>query len=109
MKLHTPSLKFIGRKEMLLRSLYSLCLALNRPSIHLINISNQQWTLVVIYSISIDTPSGSSHLSGYCSPLLFPKRNGVRHRFLNKIHSFDSMINSSEKHWRTCKRGALPN
>lgn len=40
--------------------------------------------------------------------LLFPQSYGVRHRFLNKINSFDCMMDSLEKHWRACKRGALP-
>lgn len=47
-------------------------------------------------------------LSGYCSLVLFPKSYRVRHRFLNKIKAFDYMMDSSEKHWRMCKRGALP-
>ena len=38
-----------------------------------------------------------------------PKKDRVRHQLLNKIKSFDSMMDSFEKHWRTCKRGALPN
>lgn len=47
-------------------------------------------------------------LSGYCSLVLFPKSHRVRHRIFNKINSFDYMMDSSEKHWRVCKRGALP-
>lgn len=40
--------------------------------------------------------------------LFFPQGYGVRHRFLNKINFFDSMMDSPEKHRRACKRGALP-
>lgn len=44
----------------------------------------------------------------FCS--LFPKSHRVRHRFINKIkYFFDYMMDSFEKHWRACKRGALPN
>lgn len=53
---------------------------------------------------------GPNPLSGYCSLVLFPKSHRVRHRFINKIkYFFDYMMDSSEKHWRACKRGALPN
>ena len=41
--------------------------------------------------------------------LLFPQSYGVRHRFFNKINSFNCMMDSSEKDWCACKRGALPN
>lgn len=50
-----------------------------------------------------------NHLSGYCSLVLFPNNHRVRHQFINKIKSFDYTMDSSEKHWRACKRGALPN
>lgn len=40
--------------------------------------------------------------------LLFPRTYGVRHRFLNTINYVRCIIGSLEKHWRTCKRGALP-
>ena len=33
---------------------------------------------------------------------------GVRHRFLNTINYVHCIIGSFEKHWRACKRGALP-
>ena len=100
-------LKIHRTKRAFLRSLYSLCLALNRLGIHPINISNQWW--VRFGSCLNGTRIGPNHLSGYCSLVLFLQSNGVRHRFLKRINSFDCMIDFPEKHWRACKRGALPN
>jgi hypothetical protein len=99
-------LKIHKTKRAFLRSLYSLCLALNRLGIHPINISNQWW--VRFGSCLNGTRIGPNHLSGYCSLVLFLQINGVRHRFLKRINSFDCMIDFPEKHWRACKRGALP-
>lgn len=41
--------------------------------------------------------------------LLFSQIHEVRHWFCNKIHYVHCIISSLEKHWRTCKRVALPN
>ena len=86
-------------KRDFLRTLYSLCLALN----------------VLVFTLSI-----SQINDGVCLvPKWAPKSDrticqaivpsyGVRHRFPNKINFFECMMDSPEKHWRACKRGALP-
>lgn len=68
---------------------------------------SNQWR--VLFDLATEfTPESdrTKYLSGYCS--LVPRTYGVRHRFLNTINYVHCIIGSFEKHWRTCKRGALP-
>lgn len=71
---------------MILRPLYSLCLALNKTGYSPYQFSNLCQAIV----------------------LLFFRIYGVRHRFMNKIKYIDCIIYFLEKHWRACKRVALP-
>lgn len=69
---------------------------------------SNQWRFYLIWHLN-------SHLNrtepNICQAivLLFLRIYGVRHRFVNKINYVHCIIGFLEKHWRTCKRGALPN
>lgn len=101
----------IGRKKNFLRSWYSLCLALNRWDIHLINISNQRKGGFRLFGTEPKckwTPGLDRTFCQAVVLLFYSRKHRVRHLFINKIKYFDSMTDFSEKHWRACKRGALP-
>lgn len=73
-----------------------------------------EWTGIDLINISNQCMGSVWYLNGHQNRtepfvrLLFPHSYGVRHRFLKKMHFFDCMMDPPEKHWRACKRGALP-
>lgn len=92
------------------KTLYSLCLALNRLGIDLIHSQIKERWVDWICSHRNPIEAQKIHLC-QAIVLLFFRIHEVRHWFLNnnKIYGLHNGMDFLEKHRRTCKRVALPN